>query len=180
MLVVSVLCVATTYRGRGLATRLVRDLLRTATSSDCQAAAVIVSSQHSERFVMMNELRRQSIKHTFFRIFSKETNLQLISSSFKLISCLFKHLKIVEAAGYVWESVEYLIWKGSRRWRRSHYPGHWHWWSSTSQSLAEEIAWDSLMEAGQLLVCLRSCYRDENVNNRVSCRQDEAVTIRVS
>ena len=36
------------------------------------------------------------------------------------------------------------------------------------------------MEAGQLLVCLRSCYRDENVNNRVSCRQDEAVTIRVS
>ena len=104
MLVVSVLCVATTYRGRGLATRLVRDLLRTATSSDCQAAAVIVSSQHSERFVMMNELRKQSIlndKAYIFRIFSKETNLQLISSSFKLISCLFKHLKIVEAAGYV-------------------------------------------------------------------------------
>ena len=61
MLVVSVLCVATTYRGRGVATRLVRDLLRTATSSDCQAAAVIVSSQHSERFVMMNELGTQSI-----------------------------------------------------------------------------------------------------------------------
>ena len=51
MLVVSVLCVEQDVRRRGLASRLVESLLDMAHRADCQAAAVIVSSQHSERSV---------------------------------------------------------------------------------------------------------------------------------
>ena len=51
MLVVSVLCVQQDVRRRGLASRLVESLLDMAHRADCQAAAVIVSSQHSERSV---------------------------------------------------------------------------------------------------------------------------------
>ena len=58
MLVVSVLCVDQSWRGRGLATRLVTSLLTTATSSDCQAAAVIVSSQHSQRYIVEYKYQR--------------------------------------------------------------------------------------------------------------------------
>ena len=51
MLVVSVLCVEQDVRRRGLASRLVESLLDMAHRADCQGAAVIVSSQHSERSV---------------------------------------------------------------------------------------------------------------------------------